>query len=150
MASSLVEGLSFTTDGDEDNPDKLTPVLDVKVGMDRTQNKLKVKHFFYQKPCANPLVLQAKGALAWNIKRATMIAEGMRRLHNTSPTQPDTTKAEVLNRFLIAMKSSGYTEDTRIEVALSIIRNHRRRLESTNGKNFYQSGWKKQTHQEKL
>ena len=54
------------------------------------------------------------------IRRATLVQGGITRLLNTSRELPDNQKNEILTKYMIKLKKSGYDHKTRLEVVESI------------------------------
>jgi hypothetical protein len=93
----------------------MMPCLDLQLWLERdNEGHARVRHRYFEKPMTPNIVMQKSSAMSYDVKKATMISEGFRRLYNNDP---HTTKEEVssdINRFLAKMLMSGYGERERL------------------------------------
>ena len=84
---------------------------------------------FYQKPTKHPRVILASSALSFNKKRTILTQEGLRRLLNTKiELGPDVQKKH-LDKFMLALKNSGYNYKFRKEVLDSTLKAYKKIIE---------------------
>ena len=57
------------------------PILDIAVKAEENQ----ISYIFYKKPVSNHLVMLERSAMPPQMKRSSLVQEGMRRLCNTRP-----------------------------------------------------------------
>ena len=63
VADKLISGIKFTVDLPETNRSGRCPMLDLEVWLDNTvEGGKKIRHRFYEKPMASPLVFRATSA----------------------------------------------------------------------------------------
>jgi hypothetical protein len=112
IVNSVDKDIQMTGDVPSQNLDKMVPVLDM--GMYMADNR--VVYTFYSKPMATRYLIPERSAHPNRIKRSTLIQEGVRRLLNVSPDLPDTIRTEVMSRFDVKMRFSGYNKRFRWNV----------------------------------
>ena len=116
----------------EEVPDSQTdnkiPVLDLKIWIDPSDNKNRVKHEFYKKSVANVEIIDKKSAIPTKIKVNILIEEGWRRLRNCclslSPDKIDS----VIIEFNRQMMIDGHSENFRIQITETVLKKYRQRL----------------------
>ena len=109
VADDIFGCLRFTADCPSNNDDNRMPVLDLKVWLEKCPDGTnRIRHVFYEKPCASALVVHKSSAISWPCKRATMISEVHRRLYNSDQWTTWSEKANTVNRLVVKMRRSGY------------------------------------------
>ena len=104
-------------------------MLDLEVWLDRREDGTqRIRHRFYEKPMASPLVFGAMSAYTWRTKIVTLGEELKRRMMNTDGAHSEEEIVEIGRRFLKKMTDSGYGTATREEVIKSGLRSYYRRL----------------------
>jgi hypothetical protein len=128
-----------------DQPGRM-PVLDLQVGMDGRR----VTFEFYQKPMATRYTIPARSAHSWQIKRSTLIQEGVRRLLNTAPMVEDSRKKAIMESWDSKMRTSGYDESFRrqtISAAVGIYRAKVAKAEAEGIPLYRARSWEKERRQ---
>ena len=118
IANTVDPNLSFTVDCPSMNQNGRLPILDLQFWV---EGETLLRHGFYKKPMAPERTIMAESAISQGTKRATLFAEGIRRL---SAMDSYTTKAErnlVLGKFMNALRISGYGQPVRQDVLKGIL-----------------------------
>ena len=89
--------------------------------------KQTVLYEFYEKPGANPKVMERDSAMPHRMMLASMTQEGVRRLANCSRTLPVEAKNDILGKFMVKLQKSGYSQSLRGEILRAAVRTHRKR-----------------------
>ena len=100
-----------------------------------------MRHTFYEKPLASPLVFHSRSAYNWKAKVVTLSEEVKRRLMNMDLYHSEAERVEVLTTFLGKMANSQYGPPTRKEVLKSGIRRYYRKVyaQETGGPKLYRT-----------
>ena len=93
--------------------DEKLPILDLKVWTEEEENRVSIKHEFYQKPMASKNTLRAQTAYPRSQLRAIMVEEVLRRLRNCHPDMAWTDRGKHVTNFANEMKNSGHKEHFR-------------------------------------
>ena len=117
IANTVCEFIRMEVDFPSNNPDNWMPILDNKV---KVEGK-KVDWCFYKKPVDSELYILNRSALSNKIKKASLTAEGLRRLRNTRPDKINERRGRLLTDMAEAMLKSGYNEEYRKDVLESCI-----------------------------
>ena len=125
VADSVDENIEVEVDFPSKNEDKMMPILDMKMKMNRDNQ---VVYKFYRKPQSNSRVMMARSALSDKQKRSTMSSEAMRRLMCCSPNLDNRERDKVMEDFALLMKRSGYKERFRYEVISDALRGYAKRV----------------------
>ena len=104
-----------------DSPSKYSngrmPVLDLSVWM---ENGI-LRHSFYKKPMASPYVILKRSAMSMNIKRETLLQEGLRRVRNMDRKVTIEERNNVLSQFMNSLRISRYNEEFRYNMMRGIL-----------------------------
>ena len=84
-------------------------MLDVKVWKNEEDNT--VMHMFYEKEIASQQVMNAQAALPIKNKISTLSQEVVRRMVNTGRDIDTKIRIDILNKFMIKLRNSGYKEN---------------------------------------
>lgn len=110
VASDILPGIKFTMDSPSMNSDNKLPVLDLKMWLERSESgNVKIRHTFFEKTMTSPYVIHKLSAMAWGVKRATIVNEVKRRMYNMDGGHSWAERVEVLNRFCVKLLTSGYS-----------------------------------------
>ena len=101
--------------------DKKVPMLDTKVWIDEED---KIYHQFFEKPTKSKMVISKESAMPLSKKIDILSNEVFRRLHNTSHDIEWENKVPILEKFMIELKLSGYSENDRAEILKSGVRRY--------------------------
>ena len=88
-----------------------------------------VKHEFYEKPMTSKRVIMAKSAMSKGGKMATLSQEIIRRMENTGRSSSIESRVEIINRYVMKLRRSGYNENDRKELVESGLRGYYRKVE---------------------
>ena len=144
IANSIWPNIQFTVDIPSDNPSGLIPMLDMEVGINQVGHVIRR---FYTKPMNTPFTILSRSAHSWQIKRATLTQEGVRRLLNTSQNAPSSIKTQIMSDWDLKMNRSGYDQSFRANVIQAAIKiyNHKILTELNGGRPMYRpAGWNAQ------
>ena len=125
IANNVSNFVNVTVDYPSRNESQWMPLLDLQVQIQDNQ----IMYKFYKKPVANPRLMLEKSAMPKNVKRSSLVQEGIRRLRNTKRELPWDVKSEILSDFSHKLKLSGYSEKFRLEVIQAAVRGYRRQCE---------------------
>ena len=99
---------------------KKLPILDLNVWIERKYGNdtpsEKVRHQFYRKPMANPLLIMARLAMPDKVKRTELTQPTLRIMKNTSPELAEKGKTQLLSEFSSRIRASGYGTRYRFEI----------------------------------
>ena len=115
-ADSVSPSIKWEEDYPNNHESGKLPILDLQVWIEEEPGGSKVKFQFYRKPMSPNLMILYNSAMPWNIKRATLTAEVMRILKNTSVDLSWETKATMLTDMARRMKLSGYPHAARATI----------------------------------
>ena len=125
IANSIWEHIQFTIEVPSESKNGLIPVLDMQVGINQIGQ---VTRQFYVKPMNTPYTILARSAHSWQIKRSTLIQEGVRRLLCTSTNTPTHIRNKILEDWDLKMNRSGYTQSFRNNVISSSVQIYQDKL----------------------
>ena len=91
-------------------------VRDIKTGLDI------IGHRFYRKPTSRKTTITSSSAMPAGAKKGILIAEGLRRLLNTSPETIDDNIRQVIEEFNVDMFRSGHSHKFRVMVSSKVYR----------------------------
>ena len=94
------------------------PVLDLEVWVD-VENK--IQHSFYSKPISSPYTILYRSAVPAQVKRNSLLQEGLRRIRNYSESVTDQERNEILSKFMNSLRISGYNTKYRYELLNGIL-----------------------------
>ena len=123
MASNIIPGLKFTTDYCSKSSGGTVPMLDFQLWKinevdpeDPSKSRQALRYSFYEKPLANPKVMDSQSAMPHRIKIASLTQEGVRRLNNISRELDNKHKSKVLGIYMQKLRLSGYKQQTRANI----------------------------------
>ena len=79
------------------------PILDLQIKVEDGE----IIYKFYKKSVSNKLTMVERSAMPMQIKRNSLVQEGIRRLRNT--------KKEIFSEYSFSLMLSGYSEKLRLE-----------------------------------
>ena len=112
VADNILEMLEFTFDYPTNNKSGWMPCLDIQLRSEECQLEFK----YYEKPCSNSTVIQARSAMGQKPKRTSLIQEGLRRLLNTSTTLPEQVMTGIMEDYACKLMRSGYFPKMRSDI----------------------------------
>jgi hypothetical protein len=119
------------------------PMLDTQVGMENGE----VVFEYYEKKMNTPYCIPARSAHSWSIKRSSLIQEGVRRMLNTSRNSPSSVRKEIMERWDLKLRYSGYLykfRETVIAAAIGVYGGKVQESEREGGTPLYRdSSWKR-------
>ena len=89
--------------------------LDVKVSVNCMENN-RIDFEFFEKPTKNPRVILVDSAMSLAQKRTILTQECLRRLRNTKIALGVETQKIHLDKFMLKLKNSGYSQKFRTEI----------------------------------
>ena len=101
-------------------------VLDLKVWTQEINGKVEIVHSFYKKKCASPFTILKRSALAYKIKRHTLLQEALRRLGSISSHLPFSEVVTHMCEYTNMLRISGYSEKERRNFVVGALKRHRR------------------------
>ena len=110
VLNSIFSFLEFTTEMQTEYQDGYMPTLDLKARLD-SQNKISFQ--FFEKPTTSRYCVMQGSAMGEQSKVSILTQEVNRRLLNTSETEPQTVRDNILNEFANKMEVSGYSQEQR-------------------------------------
>ena len=121
MGNSISEMIQLEPDNTPTHHDnKKLPILDLNVWIERKYENdttsEKVRHQFYRKPMANPLLIMARLAMPDKVKRTELTQPTLRIMKNTSPELAEKGKTQLLSEFSSRIRASGYGTRYRFEI----------------------------------
>ena len=87
-----------------------------------------LRYSFFEKAMSNPEVMNFNSAMPHRTKIASMTQEGVRRLANTSRELEASHCCDILARFMLKLKRSGYPQVTRSNILQGSVKTFRRKL----------------------
>ena len=115
IANSIDSMITMTFDIPSKYNDSKVPMLDLKVWLNANDN-YKIYYSFYEKPTKCQLVMSKMSAMPIRKKIEFLSEEVFRRLHNTKREIDENEKVSILNKFMIQLKLSGYSEYDRYQI----------------------------------
>ena len=86
----------------------------------------KILYQFYEKPMVSKLVIMEQSALSTKVKIQVLAQEVVRRRRNTHMGEKREKVDEIMTRFMMKLKYSGYNRETRWEILKSGTRRYNR------------------------
>ena len=127
IGNSISNFIQLTSDCPSQNTSGFMPILDLQVKT--VENQIIYK--FYKKEVANKLLILKSSAMPFQVKRASLSQEVLRRLRNTRRDLPWSEKAEILSEFSHKLMCSGWTERHRYDFIMAGLTGYRRQLENS-------------------
>ena len=115
IANAIDPMIQLTVETPCNFADGKMPVLDVKVNVNCTEEN-RIDFQFFEKPTKNPRVILASSAMSFSQKRTILTQECLRRLRNTKIELGEEVQRLHLNRFMLKLKNSGYSQKFRTEI----------------------------------
>ena len=143
-----VSHLTLTSDCPSQHPTNFMPILDLQCTV--RENKILFK--FFKKPMANPLLMTKSSAMPYQVKRASLAQEALRRLRNTSRSLPWSEAAEILSEYSHKLMLSGWSEADRydfISAGLAGYRSQCKRSDSGEVPLYRPREWERATRKKK-
>ena len=114
MANSIEKDIKMKEDVGSNYEDGMLPMLDVKmwVGESKSGGK-EIKYRFYEKPMVSKIVLMERSSLPIKTKIQILVQEVVRRKRNTHPGERKEEVEEIMSRFMMKLKMSGYSKENR-------------------------------------
>ena len=120
------------------------PVLDITVNVNAAEMN-RIDFELYQKPTRNQKVILANSALRIASTRTSLTRECLRIIRNTKKELDVQIRNNHLNKFMLRLKNSGYSQNYRKQILDSALKAHAKMVEDdTSGKKpLYRSrDWK--------
>jgi hypothetical protein len=144
VANDIWPEIKWTVDVPSNYAHKRMPMLDLQVGMEDGE----VVYEFFEKKMNTPYCIPARSAHSWSTKRSTLVQEGVRRMLNTSRNSSLMVRKDVMERWDLKMRYSGYTYRFReavIAAALGIYKDKIKEDSKEGGRPLYRdAAWKKE------
>ena len=150
VANSLNPMIKLTVETPCNFKNGKMPVLDVQVSINDKECS-RIDFEFFEKPTRNQRVILASSALSFSKKRTILTQECLRRLRNTKIELGPEVQRKHLNKFMIQLKNSGYSQKFREEIIDSSMKAFQCMIEDdTNGiKPLYRSReWQQKERQQ--
>ena len=124
MVNSILDFIQVTEDCPGANQDSMVPILDLKCRMEEVKEEgglqyRRIMWRFYEKPMNTKYCIMERSAMSQKVKITTMVQEVIRRCRNHHEAVPEEEVKEVLSKYCLKMKRSGYHEGTRRMVILA-------------------------------
>ena len=134
IANSLEPAIQLTWDCPSRNGNGRMAVLDLEMLVHKEGGLHTVAHSFYKKALASPYTILKRSALAYSVKKSTLLQEALRRLGNTSDVVPWSEVADIMSRYNDMLKINGYSQKERFHMTKGAISRHKEmREEVRNG-----------------
>ena len=116
-------------------------MLDIQVWAETSGSHQTIRHTFFEKETASPLVFNANSAYGWKAKITTLAEELRRRLTNMDELHTEEEMEKEVERFVQKLTDSGYLRRHRKEIIRSGCINFCRRQiqDRTGGKRLYRT-----------
>ena len=124
IGNDIHPSIQIEVDCPSKHADNRMPILDLKVWVDKTEERSKIMHEHYSKDVSSKMVISAKSALSMNTKRTVLTQEALRVLLNCSRDLPWENKLKHLDQLSLRMQFSGYTKEFRFHVMSSAVKAH--------------------------
>ena len=110
MADSVTRMLTWEYDIPEFHPDRMLPMLDLKMYVNKDTRGPTLMHSFYKKDMSSRYLIPHKSASSNRIKTPILVQEGLRRLRNLSPSSPLEDSIALLREYNVELSLSDYPE----------------------------------------
>ena len=117
IANDIEEMIVMTADYPSNYKVNRVPMLDVEVWIN--QDDSLIYYSFYEKETKSPYVISKMSAMPISKKIECLSQEVFRRLHNTRREIHDEEIIEIMNRFMLKLKMSGYNKYDRHQIIQS-------------------------------
>ena len=134
VMNSIFKEIQFTTEIEEDYKDNRIPTLDFTMWnekgeeregetperrKERQKQKGKILYSFYEKEMGTQFCILETSAMSYNSKRSSLAQEVVRRMLNTSEMVSQEERDTIVEKFILKLKRSGYSESQRKEIVLA-------------------------------
>ena len=124
IGNDIHPSVQLEVDCPSKHDDNRMPILDLKVWVEKIEERSKIMHEHYTKDVSSKMVINAKSALPMSTKRTVLTQEALRVLLNCSRDLPWENKQKHLNQLSLRMQFSGYTKEFRFQVMSSAVKAH--------------------------
>jgi hypothetical protein len=104
IGDTIYNFVKLTSDCPSDNVSKYVPILDLQCSI--VNNR--ILHKFYEKPINTRYCILEKSAVGNRTKFTTLVQETVRRMRNCCSRIPEEEKDEIIQKFVLKMRRSGY------------------------------------------
>ena len=115
IANAIDPMIQLTIETPCNYPNGKMPVLDLVVNVNCMENN-RIDFEFFEKPTKNPRVILADSAMSLAQKRTILTQECLRRLRNTKIELGVEAQKIHLDKFMLKLKNSGYSQKFRTEI----------------------------------
>ena len=122
IGNDIHPSIQLEVDFPSNHVDNKMPSLDLKLWVERVEGSTCIMHEFYSKDVSSNLVVHARSALSWPVKRTVLSQEMLRVLLNCSIGLPWEQVIVHANRLMLRVQFSGYTKKFRYQVVRSALK----------------------------
>ena len=115
IANAIDPMIQLTVETPCNSDDGKMAVLDLKVKINPIENN-RIEFEFFEKPTNNPRVILSNSAMSFSQKRTILTQECLRRLRNTKIELGVEVQKIHLDRYMLKLKNSGYSQKFRTEI----------------------------------
>ena len=125
IANTISPFIDLTVDSPSRNISGWMPILDLQIRVKRGQ----IIYKFYKKSVSNKLTMMERSAMPTQIKRNSLVQEGIRRLRNTKRELLWSVKSEILSEYSFSLMLSGYSEKFRLDTIQAAVKGYERQCQ---------------------
>ena len=125
IANTISPFIDLTVDSPSRNISGWMPILDLQMKVEADQ----IIYKFYKKSVSNKLTMMERSAMPTQIKRNSLVQEGIRRLRNTKRDLPWSVKSEILSEYSFSLMLSGYSEKFRLDTIQAAVKGYERQCQ---------------------
>ena len=130
MANSIEKDIKMKEDYPSKNEDCKLPMLDTKMWVEKLgDGGEQIRHVLYEKPMVSRLVTMEKSSLPTRVKMTVLSQEIIRWKRNTHLGESKKESDMRMSKFMMKLKSSGYTRSQRWEILKSGTRGFNKMVE---------------------
>ena len=122
IGNTIHKSIQLEADYTSNYPDMKVPILDVKVWVESTSNR--VLHEYYSKPVSSKSVIDARSAMPQKNKRTVLTQDLLRVILRCSPDLAWQDKKKHIDEYVLRLQYSGYNERFRRDIVRSAISAH--------------------------
>ena len=122
IGNDIHHSIQLEEDYPSKHSDNKLPSLDLKVWIEKSEGSTSIMHEFYSKDVSSNLVVHAKSALSWSVKRTVLSQEVLRVILNCSTSLPWERVVYHASQMMLRIQFSGYTKKFRYQVACSALK----------------------------
>ena len=126
IGDSIDESIEVETDCPSNHADNKLPILDLKVWLQKKDEKRIVIHEFYQKEVSSKATPHARSTLPWKTKHTILVQQSVKILRNCSKHLPWLEVASHLTYMSMRMQYSGYDKKFRHDVITTALASYRK------------------------